>query len=298
LLSLLSRFRAIPLLIVLGVGALASASPAAATPALTGRHVYAFASVGSTSEVLPFDVAQDGSLVEREDRAVPIASFPNRGSIVVGRDARTVYAGFGESFDMNTMQLIPGAIEVLSVASDGSLSVAQTVPVNAAEVAITPDGTRLFAIEDTTESVVSFPVEADGTLGTESSPTTVGDGGALSITLSPSGTTLYIGSFNDPIYQFAIGVGGSLTALSPATVSNSCQATYTGLTPTGTTLDVFCGSSLTGYMYTIGVDGALETSPSSVTASQGEYAAASDVRGRALYTATSPTGIQQWQRQR
>ncbi|MEO9175225.1 MAG: PKD domain-containing protein, partial [Gaiellales bacterium] len=292
-----STVRAISLLVVLGVAMLVLTAPAGASPALTGRHLYGVATVGSNEELLPFDVAEDGSLVERDDQAYALSSGVGYVSIVVGRDARTVYLGIGDWFDMNTFQFVSGEIDVLSVATDGSLTLDQTVSGGVTHLALTPDGTRLFAIHGATESIESYPVEADGTLGTASSPTTVGDGGALSITLSPGGSTLYVGSFNDPIYQFTVGLDGSLTALSPATVSNPCQATFTALTPASNTLDVFCDSSSGGYTYAIGSNGALAANPTSVSAHQGEFAGAADVRGRALYTAISPNGIEQWQRQ-
>jgi 6-phosphogluconolactonase (cycloisomerase 2 family) len=292
-----SSIRAIALLVVLGAAALGLAGPAAASPALTGRHMYGYATVGSGQEILPFDVAQDGSLVERDDQAFPLAAGSTYGAIVVGRDARTVYVGVGDWFDFNTFQMMTGEIDVLSVAADGSLSLAQTVPGGITHLAIAPDGSRLFAILGASESVVSFPIEGDGTLGTASTPTTPGFGGALSLTLSPVGPTLYVGTFNDPIYQYSIGADGTLTALSPATVSFPCQATYTDVTPGSTTLDGFCDNTQNGYSYPIGADGALGASPSSVTATQGEYAATADVRGRALYTSISPNDIEQWQRQ-
>jgi 6-phosphogluconolactonase (cycloisomerase 2 family) len=291
-----SAIRAMTLLIVLTAGVLAAGGSAGASPSpLSGRHLYGIGQIGSSREVLPFDVAVDGRLVQRENQAFPLPP-QTQGSLVVGRNAHTVYAGIAESFDMNTFQLIPGAIDVLSIASDGSLSLLQTVSaVSPNTLAITPDGTRLFATTST-DDVVSFPIATDGTLGAASAPTTVPDGGALSITFSPVGPTLYVGTYNAPIFQFSVGVDGSLTPLSPASIAHPCQATFTGLAPNGTVLDVFCDSSQNGYTYAIGADGALSASPTSVTARQGEYAAASDVRGRAVYTAVSPTGIEQWQR--
>jgi hypothetical protein len=293
----LPRIRAIALVVVLGAATLGLAGPAAASPSLTGRHLYGYATVGSGEEILPFDVAQNGSLVEREDQAFPLPGGSNYGSIVVGRDARTVYVAVRDWFDMNTFQLVAGQIDVLSVAADGSLSLAQIVPGGVAQLAITPDGSRLFAIESATESVVSYPIEADGTLGTVSAPTTPAFGGALSLTLSPVGPTLYVGTFNDPIYQYSIAVDGTLTALSPATVSFPCQSTYTDVTPDSTTFDGFCDNSQNGYSYPIGPGGALGASPSSVTTTQGAYAGAADVRGRAVYSSISPNDIGQWQRQ-
>jgi hypothetical protein len=275
------------------LGALASmlamtASADAAPPAV--RHLYAVGRVGNARILVPFDVSSSGQFTEREAQAVPVPASVS--SVLVGRDARTVYVGSRMGFD-NDDNLIPGTIQVYAVAPDGALSLVQTISAPPRQMVLAPDGSRLFEWDDY-GLVVSFPIGADGTLGAaRPNPSVTGSARALAV--APSGSTLYVATYPQQLQQYAIGSDGALTALTPSEVGIfGCRADYLGVTPDGTQLDATCYSQ--AITLALGAGGGL-TFNGSLFSTWGGGPNVEDVRGRAFYKAIYPNALEHLQRQ-
>jgi 6-phosphogluconolactonase (cycloisomerase 2 family) len=272
--------------LTLPAGVLASAP-------LSSRHLFGFGRVAGTNELIPFDVGAGGALTQRLDQAVAISSLAN--SLAVSRDARTIYIGsYPDTPFFPPFTTIPGTIQAFSVAAGGTLSLKQTVTVDSRGLVVAPDGTRLF-VDLLGGTVVSYAIEPDGSLGAASSPLTVGGGGALQLALDSRGSALYVGTYNYTLEQYAIAADGSVAGLSPLSFGiGSCQAVYLGVSFAN--LDALCGGN-PAYTFSIGAGGSLTQNGGALTMAQGQVTTAEDVRGRALYNAISPGGIQQFKRQ-
>jgi hypothetical protein len=281
--------------IALLVGVLTSAlaiggGSAGASAASTVRHLYGVAPVGNARELVPFDVSSTGQLSERADQAVPVPASVL--SVVVSRDARTVYVGSQGGWDDDDNQ-IPGTIKVFAVAGDGSLSLQQTVIAPPRQMVLSPDGSRLFEWDDY-GLVVSFAIADDGSLGPAiPNPSVVGSARALAVT--PDGSTLYVAVYPQQLEQYAIGVDGSLTAQLPEEVGlYGCRADFLGVTPDGSQLDALC--------YNQGITLSLASGDGlafngSLFGTWGGSPNVEDVRGRALYKAIYPNALEHMQRQ-
>ena len=103
-------------------------------------------------------------------------------------------------------------------------------------LAVAPDGSRLYAVNPATDTLLSFPRSANGTLG---APATVVDGqslagqtvaglaGASSVAVTPDGSQLLVtAADDDSLAVFSIGAGPSLA---PAQVLTSGQGGVAGL---------------------------------------------------------------------
>ena len=265
-----------------GVLCLSVAATASAGPAV--RHMYGWQS----SRLVPFDIDAAGQITERSDQGVTVAgSFR---SFVIGRNAKTVYVGTTSSY----YPTAPGGIRVYSVAADGSLSLAQSVPVEVYGFAFSPDGSRLFA-NLSTGLVASFAVNADGTLGSQAPLTTVGGGGAMAVAVSTDGATLYVAAYPYLLEQYAIGPNGSLTSQLPTDIG-LCGWPTLSITPDGRQLDGLCSDPNGALSYALSPGGGMALIGGRVAnAGGGNYAA--DPRGRALYEGVYPHWIEQMQRQ-
>jgi hypothetical protein len=237
--------------------------------------------------MVPFDIGVTGSISERHDDAIAVQDGVE--SVIVSRDGRTIYVGAPTHTDSNDND-VPGAIEAYAVAADGSLSLRQSVPAQASQLALTPDGSRLYVLGSS--QILSFPVEADGSLGSVS-PLAIGSG-VMSFVIRPDGSTLYATVYPYFLEQWGIGADGSLTALLPTDLG-ACRSGFVGVTPDSRHLDVMCGDPNGGVGFSLGDGGALALNGARFAASAGRYV--EDVRGRALYVGVSPHWIDQLQRE-
>lgn len=261
-----------------------------ASAGVTVRHLYGVAQVGNARELVPFDISSTGQLSERADQAVPVPDSVL--SVVVSRDAQTVYVGSQGGWDYNDNE-IPGTIEVFAVAADGSLSLLQTVVAPPRQMVLAPDGSRLFEWDDY-GLVVSFAIANDGSLGPAlPNPSVVGSARALAVT--PDGSTLYVAVYPQQLEQYAIGVDGSLTAQLPEDVGlYGCRADFLGVTPDGSQLDALCYNQ--GITLSLSSGGGLAFN-GSLFGTWGGSPNVEDVRGRALYKAIYPNALEHMQRQ-
>jgi hypothetical protein len=278
------------LALLVGVFASALAMAGTASAGVTVRHLYGVAQVGNARELVPYDISSTGPLSERADQAVPVPDSVL--SVVVSRDAQTVYVGSQGGWDDNDNE-IPGTIEVFAVAADGSLSLLQSVVAPPRQMVLAPDGSRLFEWDDY-GLVVSFAIADDGSLGPAiPNPSVVGSARALAVT--PDGSTLYVAVYPQQLEQYAIGVDGSLTAQLPEEVGlYGCRADFLGVTPDGSQLDALCYNQ--GITLSLASGGGLAFN-GSLFQTWGGSPNVEDVRGRALYKAIYPNALEHMQRQ-
>jgi hypothetical protein len=272
-------------------GCLALGETAPASPSAVASHLYGITYGTASAQLVPFDIDAAGVISQRNDHAITIQGGAQ--SIVVGRDARTIYVGAPDhSVGISS---VLGAIEAYSVASDGALSLLQRLSVQASQLALTPDGSRLF-VRTPSWQIRSYAVAADGSLGAASPITTAGGGGAMAFVVKPDGSTLYASVFPSFLEQWAIGAGGSLTTLLPTDLSlGACQSSFLGVTPDSLGLDAMCNNPNGGFSFTLGNGGALSQNGVRSTIGTGRYV--EDVRGRALYVGVYPHWVEQAQRQ-
>jgi len=280
--------------LVLGVvaGALGFAGPAPASPPVGSRALYGITHSGFTYSLVPFDVDAAGAITERSGDAIAVIGGVS--SIVVSPDGRTVYIG-APNHTGPGFSYLPGAIEVYAVSAGGSLSLRQSIASQASQLALAPDGSRLF-VRRPDWTISSYAVTADGSLGAAGPVVTAGGGGATSFALSPDGSTMYASVFPNAIEQWAIGADGSLTTQLPTDLGmGGCWSTSIGLTPDGTHLDANCNNPNGGVSFALGAGGALTQVGSQYSEAAGT--GIEDVHGRALYVAVYPHWIAQDQRQ-
>jgi 6-phosphogluconolactonase (cycloisomerase 2 family) len=133
---------------------------------------------------------------------------------------------------------LAGSVSVYDVADDGSLTAIdgspfadhQTAP---CWVAISPDGSVLFAVNTASGSISSYTVDADGTLGLVGSTTLAGPAPrrAFDAAVSPDGAYLYVVNAVGAVSAFAVD-GASITELGGSPV-----ATPAGGAPFGMVVD-------------------------------------------------------------
>jgi PKD repeat protein len=277
---------------ITGLGALAG--PAVATAAYTGHRLYAVSSNGQGGTLVPFDVSSDGQLHERSDQAVAVPG--NTTGLLVDREARSVFVSSSDVQDPNNFRSrIPGVIEVFTIAADGALTLAQTVPSSSFAMTLAPDGS-LFAQQMNGE-IDSYPVVAGGTLGGRrtfysfTQPATM-------FAVSPDGKTLYMDGQNALWFQWTIEADASLTSLAPGQWGPPgpwCYSPFIGLAVGSSNVDLQCSYG-SGYTLTPAANGALTVSSGTFTGGGGR-GNAEDAHGRAFYSSDSGFSIYQLQRQ-
>jgi hypothetical protein len=284
------RARCLATIVAVLAGLFASLGSANAEAQPTLRHLYGVAQDGGHMWLVPFGISASGQISERQDQAVQVPDQVS--SVLVSRDARTVYVGATTGYD-DFDNDVPGTIQVFAVADDGALSLEQTIFAPPRQMVLAPDGSRLFEWDDY-GLVVSFAIASDGTLGAaRPNPSVTGSARALAV--APDGATLYVATYPQQLEQYAIGADGALTALTPSEVGlYGCRADFLGVTPDGSQLDATCYNQ--GITLTLGAGGGL-TFNGSLFSTWGGQPNVEDVRGRALYKAIYPNALEHMQRQ-
>jgi 6-phosphogluconolactonase (cycloisomerase 2 family) len=189
--------------------------PLGVTVARNGRTLYV-AHVDSNT-VAVFAIAADGSLAPRE--TVPTGVHNPRG-LAMTPDGRFLYVGHGDPGPDRATSV--GAITAFAVNSDGTLTVVGS-PVRVGrfcgDLAITPDGRRLYLISQDTDQIFGFAIGAKGDL--TSLPLSPYEVSSFpeGVTISPDGRFVYTASLGaggfgvgpGAVSGFAIGGDGSLT---------------------------------------------------------------------------------------
>lgn len=190
-------------------------TPVGITVAPNGHTLYA-ADV-DRSTVTVFAIASDGSITRRQ--TLPTAVNNPRG-LAMTPDGRFLYAGHGDPGPNRASSV--GAVTAYAVNDDGSLTAVGS-PVRVGrfdgDLAVTPDGRRMYVISQDTDQVFGFAVRADGQLtalpGSPYTTSSFPEG----IAITPDGRFVYTASLgaggfgvgNGAVSGFAIEADGSLT---------------------------------------------------------------------------------------
>jgi 6-phosphogluconolactonase (cycloisomerase 2 family) len=242
----------------------AAANAAAIRLSPDGHSAYVTASV-NPGLVRQFDVAADGTLSPKATPSVGTgASQPQ--SIAINAAGTRLYVGHNAA-----------AVAQFSIGADGSLtSLGANATANLSQsqgIALSPDGASLYMANRGNSTVARAAVAANGTLGT---PVVVGSTGGQPnrITISADGTHLYVAnqqnsSTGQSVSQFTVNADGSLTALSPASISVLPSTTPRELTLSSdghTAYTANTGSSDIS-LFTVNTDGTLTArTPAAVAA--------------------------------
>jgi len=182
----------------------------------SGRFAYVANSATAASTISQFAVAADGTLAPLSTPTADTDSLPL--AIAVDPSGRFAYVATND-------------VEHYSIGADGTLSLQNrvTVPSGASPegVAIDPSGRWAYVTNGTGGTVLQYAIDAtDGHL-TALTPASVPAGTSpLFVTVDPFGRYAYaVNETACTLSQYALGNGGTLAALSPATVaSGDCGA--------------------------------------------------------------------------
>jgi DNA-binding beta-propeller fold protein YncE len=112
-------------------------------------------------------------------------------------------------------------------------------------IAVSPDGRSVYVTNHQDESISQYDVGAGGRLSPKT-PAAVATSGSTpgGIALSPDGKSAYVADSKGFVLQFAIGPGGSLSALAPAKVAAGTAPIAVAISPDGHSVYVanFTGS--------------------------------------------------------
>lgn len=208
-------------------GALTAQSPPNVAPASgdageiaispNGKFLYA-----GGSQISQFSVGEDGRLTP----LVPATVGSDGDDIKITPDNKFLYSSAGDGVDQYSISPT-GQLTALTPAHTGS--------VRTLELAMTANGKFIYAtgLSASFDSVIAqFSIGADGHLSELAPPTVPTGSVALEAVISPDDRFYYVGNASlsgdatvtDTVSQFAIGSGGTLTALSPATVPTGAGA--------------------------------------------------------------------------
>jgi 6-phosphogluconolactonase len=259
---------------------------------LSGDGSYLFAANAGSGTLTSFHVGHNGalSLADRiateGSEPLAIASWQNRVYVLDGAGAGTVV---GFSVDRGgRLHAIKGSATFLSATSAGGSS-----------ISITPDGQYLVVTERLTNSLDTFRIFADGTLGpiqTLASPVP----GVFSARFAPQGQLILsatgpAGAANaSTISSFSLSKTGALAAVTPSLPTFGAANCWNAVTPDGKFAYVSNAASSTISAFSIGQGGALSPVGATVVANQPEGTTNLDITissdGKFLYTLNSMPG--------
>jgi 6-phosphogluconolactonase (cycloisomerase 2 family) len=215
------------------------------------RDFMAEAAVG----IVGYSIGADGSLTQLSGSPFGSGEFRE---VAITPDGRFLYAGQGAQ------------LKHFSIAADGSLTEAGTpTPMLERALAVSPDGRFLFAADDGApiDTVTSFSIGADGNLSQNGMPAPAGGSQLGYFAVAPDGSRIYMPEAGPTgaIVTAAVGPDGTLsvTGSTPAT-----NAYAVAVSPDGRFL-YYASETVVGFG-TIGPDGILTLSPSTVENDSGE----------------------------
>lgn len=261
-----------------------AAATALLHPAFAGaaRHVYVAGS-GSGS-VAAAEVGADGALH-------PVAGSPFATG-AIGPEAVVVTPGGSNAFVSHHLSAGPLALVGFGVGQDGALASLPGSPFGGDSrvgLAVTPDGTLLYGLDQFHDAVVGFSIGETGSpMPLPGFPAPSGGNFPVAVAVTPDGRHLYVanrGSAN--VQGFAIAGDGGLTALSSAAVGSTPFAL--AVTPDGARLYVANASSDDISGFGISADGSLAPVAGSpfATGGSGSFGLAMTPDGRHLYATNS-----------
>ena len=257
-----------------------AAAAALLVPASAGaeRHVYVAGS--GSSSVAAAEVGADGSLH-------PVAGSPFATG-AIGPEAIVVTPGGSNAFVSHHLSAGPLSLVGFGVGHDGALSSLPGSPFGGDSrvgLAVTPDGARLYGLDQFHDAVVGFSIGESGSPAPLADlPAGSGGNFPVAVAVTPDGRHLYVvnrGSEN--VQGFAIAADGGLAALSSMAVGSTPFAV--AVTPDGAHLYVANSSSADVSAFAISADGWLAPVAGSpfATGGSGSFGLALTPDGRHLY---------------
>lgn len=121
-------------------------------------------------------------------------------------------------------------------------------------VTVSPNGLRLYVLNQGTNVVAWYNIGTDGKLSAVAGTVATGSG-PLSAAISPDGLSLYVTNFTaGTISQYDVGGGGGLTAKTPASVVAGAKAAGIAVSPDGKSLYVTGQTTPAGSLYAYDID--------------------------------------------
>jgi uncharacterized repeat protein (TIGR02543 family) len=175
---------------------------------------------------------------------------------------------------------------------------AQSFTMGAASVSLyamwAATGAKYAYVTNASDGTVSqYTIGANGAPLTPMTPATVkvaGGGSPNSIAVDPTGKYAYVASEGGPLAQYTIGANGTLTAMTPATVTAGANSDSITVDPSGKYVYVAneYNDAYAIFQFTIGATGALTAmSPVSVEAGSGSASITISPSGTYAYVANS-----------
>ena len=217
----------------------ASAGGEELSVAITPNGRYLYAGDNASGSIDEFAVGAGGTLSSLGSPA-PLAAVNGEPlSLAVSPDGGSLYVADGSSSNREIDQFTIAASGLLTPKSPAAIGL--PVLTDPEAIAVSPDGTGLFvAAKSFAGSLLRYPIAAGGVLGSTATADLATDPvGAptapSSVVVSPNGQNVYVtgaeqsSSDDSVVSQFAIGAGGSVTPMTPLTVSTGSQAFAAGL---------------------------------------------------------------------
>jgi 6-phosphogluconolactonase (cycloisomerase 2 family) len=222
-----------------------------------------------------FGISSSGTLSPLTPPRVSTGNAPLE--MATSPDGHNVYvANGGTVFGPGNPTPGPGSITVYDVASDGTLTVAQTVTAGiqyASGVVVSPDGKSVYVSDSQAGTILEYNRSSAGTLTPKSTPSISAPvtGFIGPLVMTPDGRNLYASNDSGSpgaavIGQYSVGSGGQLTAKPVATIASGGNTYTLTVSPNGHYL--YAPSCTVGAVdeYSIGSTGELTPqSPASVS---------------------------------
>lgn len=228
-----------------------------------------------------------------------VQSLPSGGSepLAIAQSGRFVFvlngaaAGSVVSFRMGfagLLEQIPGSTQFLSGAGAGGSS-----------ISVSPDGTRLAVVERNTNSIDTFRVQADGTLGSIVTTKSTAPG-IFSASFSPAGN-LFVSEVgasgaetDSAISSYSILANGTLSVVSQSVPTFGMANCWNAITPNGKSVYVSNAGSGNISGFSIGQGGTLKPIASTILGTNPAGSANLDIAisadGTLLFSLDSGTG--------
>jgi DNA-binding beta-propeller fold protein YncE len=250
----------------------AGANPIGVAVSPNGRSVYVANFIGGNlgGTVSQYDIGSGGELTPKSPATVFADSNPC--GVAVSPDGHSVYVTNYRTESQGTVsQYNVGAGGALSRKSPGSVITGGA----ACSVAVSPDGKSVY-VANNAGSVSQYDVGPGGALSPKSPPAVTDGMGPFGVAVSPDGRSVYVTNFPrgsvspSTVSQFDVGVGGTLTPKSPATVAAGISPEGVAVSPDGHNVYVANNGSGKVSQYDVGAGGGLSPkSPAKVAAGDG-----------------------------
>ena len=205
--------------------AIAAGTPSAIVVDPSGRYVFVTIASGSVAR---FSIDSNGSLTPAAPATVTAGMSPN--GLAVTPSGEFLYVANSRS----------NSVSQYGVGAGGALALAPATAATGtfpAALALDPSAQHLYVVDTNSSDVAQFAMGADGTVAALSPARvavgTAGTNNPVGIAVDPSGRYAYVVDNLDPtgtIWQFAIGAGGALAAMTPPSLRAGTSPLFIAIT--------------------------------------------------------------------